>query len=318
MKQFKIWAMALTAVMAVGQASAQGAEELGLKMKEAGELVNAKKYSEAIPALEKVVEMGVETEGDEAAGIVAQAQGLLPKIYLQLGVGQFQAKETDKAIASLLKAEELGELYGDATTPRQASRIVSNIYLSQGINNFNAKEYGKALETFLKGQKQDPENVKLSLYTAKSYAELDSLTQAIELYKKVVAAAAANSKFAADGATAEKDMETYILVATSKAAQAKDIATVETLVAAQPESAAAALILVQLANNLKKYDVVIANGAKAFEIQTDAANKSEVAYLLGVAYQNKENNAKAAEYLKKVTTGPNVAAAKELAASLAQ
>lgn len=316
MKQFKMLGMALAAVMLIGQAAAQTPEELGNKMKAAGELVNAKKYVEAIPALEGVISAGIDTEGDEAAAIVSQAQNLLPKIYFQYGVTQLQAKKVNEAFATLLKAEELGELYGDAQTTRGAARIISNIYLSQGVASFNAKEYSKALETFLKGLKQDEDNVKVALYTAKSYAELDSLEQATALYQKVIAAGAANSKYAAEAASATKDLDTYILIATSKAAQAQDLDAVVKYVESIPENADAALMLVQLANNLKKYDAVISNGPKAFEIQTDPAKKSEVAYLVGVAYQNKENNAKAAEYLKKVVAGSNVAAAKELISTL--
>ena len=70
-------------------------------------------------------------------------------------------------------------------------------------------------------------------------------------------------------------------------------------------------------SRLKKYDVVVANGANAYEAQTDEAKKSDVAYLTGVAYQNKGNNAKATEWLTKVTAGENVAAAKQLKTDIA-
>ena len=76
-------------------------------------------------------------------------------------------------------------------------------------------------------------------------------------------------------------------------------------------------MLIQTANNLKKYDIVVANGAEAYAAQQDEAQKANIAYLLGVAYQNRGNNAKAIEWLKKVTAGGNVAAAKALASELA-
>lgn len=306
-----MWGMALAAVMMVSVASAQTVEEVGMKMKEAGELINAKKITEAIPVLEQVIKMGTEV-GADAVDITGQAQKLLPKLYLQQGVTQVQAKQMDAAIASLLKAENLADMQGDVMTVRQAGRFVSNIYMAQGIESFNAKDYTKALESFQKGMKQDPDNIQLAYFTAKSYAEMGRLDQAVELYKQVIAAGTANSKFEKQATDAKTDMNTYMLIAASEAAKAGNLDELQKYAEAIPDNADAGLLVVQVANNQKKYDVVIAKGAEAYAVQTDPGKKSEVAYLLGVAYQNKSNNAKAAEWLRKVTAGSNVAAAKAL------
>lgn len=315
MKQVKLWGVALVAALTVLGASAQTKEEVGLKMKEAGELINNKKLVEAIPVVEEVIKMG-QAVGADAVDITSEAQKLLPKLYLQKGVESVRAQKLDEAIAAFEKAENLADLQGDVMTTRQAGRFVSNIYMSIGITSFNAKDYTKALESFQKGLKQDPENIQLAYFTAKSYAEMGQLEQAMELYKQVIAAGTENSKYAKQATDAKADMDNYMLVAASEAAQAGDIEKVQTYVAAVPENADANLLLIQTANNLKKYDVVVAKGADAYAAQTDDAKKSDVAFLIGVAYQNKGNNAKAAEWLRKVTAGSNVAAAKELLTSV--
>ncbi len=315
MKQVKLWGVALAAAMTVLGASAQTKEEVGLKMKEAGELINNKKLVEAIPVVEEVIKMG-QAVGADAVDITSEAQKLLPKLYLQKGVESVRAQKLDEAIAAFEKAENLADLQGDVMTTRQAGRFVSNIYMSIGITSFNAKDYTKALESFQKGLKQDPENIQLAYFTAKSYAEMGQLEQAMELYKQVIAAGTENSKYAKQATDAKADMDNYMLVAASEAAQAGDIEKVQTYVAAVPENADANLLLIQTANNLKKYDVVVAKGADAYAAQTDDAKKGDVAFLIGVAYQNKGNNAKAAEWLRKVTAGSNVAAAKELLTSV--
>ncbi|SUE33122.1 tetratricopeptide repeat protein [Rikenella microfusus] len=315
MKQVKLWGVALAAALTVLGASAQTKEEVGLKMKEAGELINNKKLVEAIPVVEEVIKMG-QAVGADAVDITSEAQKLLPKLYLQKGVESVRAQKLDEAIAAFEKAENLADLQGDVMTTRQAGRFVSNIYMSIGITSFNAKDYTKALESFQKGLKQDPENIQLAYFTAKSYAEMGQLEQAMELYKQVIAAGTENSKYAKQATDAKADMDNYMLVAASEAAQAGDIEKVQTYVAAVPENADANLLLIQTANNLKKYDVVVAKGADAYAAQTDDAKKSDVAFLIGVAYQNKGNNAKAAEWLRKVTAGSNVAAAKELLTSV--
>lgn len=311
MKQVKLWGVTLAAAVMVLGASAQTVEEVGLKMKEAGELINAKKLVEAIPVIEEVIKMG-QAAGADAVDITSQAQKLLPQLYMQKGSDLAKAKKMDEAIGAFAKAESLADLQGDVMTTRKAGRIISQLYMMQGIESFNTKDYTKALESFQKGVKQDPDNIQLAYFTAKSYAELGDLDKATELYKTVIAAGAENSKYAKQAEDAKKDMEIYILVAASEAAKGGDLEKVQTLVAEIPDNADAGLLLIQTANNLKKYDAVIANGAKAYAAQSDEAKKADIAYLLGVAYQNKGNNAKAAEWLRKVNAGGNVAAAKAL------
>lgn len=315
MKQVKMWGVALAAMALTLGVSAQTVEDVSLKMKEAAELVNAKKINEAIPALEEVVKMG-QAVGADAVDITTEAQRLLPQLYMMKGGELYKTKKIDEAIAAFSKAENLADLQGDVMTTRKAGRIISQLYMAQGIESFNTKDYTKALESFQKGLKQDPENIQLAYFTAKSYAEMGQLEQAVELYKQVIAAGAENSKFTKQAADAKADMDTYMLVAASEAAKAGDIEKVQTYVAAIPENADANLLLIQTANNLKKYDVVIAEGAEAYAVQTDAGKKGDVAFLIGVAYQNKGNNAKAAEWLRKVTAGGNVAAAKALLADV--
>lgn len=316
MKQLKLWGMTFAAVAMVLGASAQTKEDVALKMKEAGELIINKQLVEAIPVLEEVVKLG-QAVGADAVDITSQAQKLLPTCYQQKGANLYKAQKIDEAIAAFSKAEDMADLQGDVMMSRKMGRTISQLYMMQGINSFNSKDYTKALESFQLGIKQDPENIQLAYFTAKSYAELNQLDQAIELYKQVIAAGTENSKYAKQAADAKADMDNYMLVAASTAAQAGDIEKVKTYVEAIPENADANLLLIQTANNLKKYDIVVASGATAYAAQTDDARKSDIAYLTGVAFQNTGNSAKAIEWLGKVTAGDNVAAAKQLKTDIA-
>ncbi|MDE5944634.1 MAG: tetratricopeptide repeat protein [Rikenella sp.] len=315
MKQIKLLGAMLVAVITIGSASAQSVEEVGLKMKEAGELLNNKKLVEAIPVLEEVIRMG-NAAGADAADIVSEAQKYLPTCYQQKGADLYKAQKIDEAIEAFTRASDLADLQGDVMMTRKMGRTVSQLYMMQGIAAFNGKNYAKALESFGKGREQDPDNVQLAYFTAKSHAELKELDKAIELYKQVIERGTENSKFEKQAADAKADMDNYLLVATSEAAKAGDIEKVQAYVAAIPENANANLLLIQTANNLKKYDIVTAKGAEAYAAQTDDAQKSNVAYLIGVAFQNRGNNTKAAEWLRKVTAGQYVAQAKALLADV--
>ncbi|MDE6499114.1 MAG: hypothetical protein K2K83_00195, partial [Rikenella sp.] len=269
----------------------------------------------AIPVLEEVCRMGA-AAGADAADIVTEAQKYLPMCYQQKGADLYKAQKIDEAIAAFTKAGDLADLQGDVMMTRKMGRTVSQLYMMQGIAAFNGKDYAKALESFGKGREQDPDNVQLAYFTAKSYAELKELDKAVELYKQVIERGTENSKFEKQAADAKADMDNYLLVANSEAAKAGDSEKVQAYVAAIQENASANLLLIQTANNLKKYDVVTAKGAEAYAAQTDEAQKSNVAYLIGVAFQNRGNNAKAAEWLRKVTTGQYVAQAKALLADV--
>lgn len=311
-----MWGAAIVAAAMVSGAAAQSVEEVGLKMKEAGELLNGKQFVQAIPVLEEVIRMGQEA-GADAADIVAEAQKYLPTCYQQKGSNLYKAKDLNGAIEAFQQAADLAELQGNIMLSKKMSRTISQLYMGLGVNSFNAKDYAKALESFQKGIEQDPNNIQLVSYTAKSYAELGNLEQAVALYRQVIAAGAENSKFAELGSAAQGDLNNYLLAAMSEAAQAGDVEKAQSYAEMIPENADAGLMLIQVANNRKKYDIVVANGPAAYEAQTDDAKKADIAYLLGVAYQNRGNNAKAIEWLKRVNAGGNAAAAKALATELA-
>ncbi|MEG2479930.1 MAG: hypothetical protein RSA50_06630 [Mucinivorans sp.] len=321
MNRLKFTIIALCALMATS-VSAQTLAQAGEKFNAAMELAQNKKFTDATPMLEQAMKMAAESGEDGSDALVKEIQGTLPKIYMFSGVMQLKNKEYDQAIEKLLKAEQMADLWGDVNVRRQASRFASTGYQMKGADFFNNKDFAKALEIFTQGYQQDSSNQQLALLTAKTYAELAQMDKAAPIFMQVIETGAANSKFADAAAEAKTDLIQYALIAASEAGKKSDLAAVVTYAGmikkVAPENAEAPLLLVQLANNLKKYDAVIAHGAEAADAQTDAAKKSDVYLLLGVAYQNKENNAKALECLKKVTSGDGVAQAKALVTELSK
>lgn len=313
-------ALAATTLM-LGSAAAQTMEDAVAKYEAAMGAMKEKKLPEAVKLLEAAADMGIDL-GEDGAELVRECQGIIPKVYLQMGMAAAQAKKFDEAIAELLKCEELADLYGDVTTKRNASRFISNVYMVKGTEAFNAKDYAKALESFQKGYEQDPANIKLAAYTAKSLAELGKLEEAAPIYKTVIEAAAANSKFEADGVAAKEDLVIYTLVAASEAGQADNwdgvVKYTDQVFQVIPNEPQSSLLLIQMANKLKKYDVIIEKGVAAAEAQTADDKKADVYLLVGDAYQNKGNKDKAIEMLKKVTSGAGVATAKQIISDLSK
>lgn len=306
MKRLRVLSLSLLMLCGVSVAAAQSIQEAGAKFEQARELLKANKVEEAIPVLEQSIEMADAVEEDEnAVTLSEQAKKMLAQVYLKLGVNDIKEKKYDQAIAAFAKAEDIATRYGVGDVKRQASRFVSSAYLAKGIDSFNNKDYTTALEVFKQGYEMDDKNIKLVLFIGQAYAETGDLVNASEMFKKVIDAGAENSKYAEDATAAKGYLSSYFLVDASKAAGEnnieKVIASVENVLAIDPTNGTAHLLPIQVANNLKKYDIVIERAEKALTTVTDEAMLSEINLLLGVAYQNKDNKAKALEALGKVT-----------------
>lgn len=318
----KVKSLLLSALFLCGitAASGQSIEEAGAKFEEARELAKVNKLDEAVPALEKAIEMAdAVTDNENSIALSEAAKKLLTQIYIKLGANEIKEKNFDGAIAKFSKAEELATMYGIGDLRRQAARFGSSAYLAKGIDMFNSKNYAEALDVFKKGYEQDNKNVKLALFTAQAYAETGDLVNAAELFKQVIETGTANSKYAEEAKDAKQYLSTYFLVSAQEDAVAnnldKVIETVDKVLAIDPSNAMAQLMPIQVANNLKKYDVVISRGVAALQQSLDEETASNINLLLGVAYQNMENKAKALEALGKVT-GEKAADAKVLIADI--
>ncbi len=285
----------------------------------AAELIGAKQFDQAIPVLEAVVSEGLDA-GPDAAEIVSNAQKILPQAYFQSGLNQAKLENWDEAISLLQKAVDKGELYGVRAAVQNSRTMIGRAYTAMAGDAFNNKDYAKAAEIFAKGYEADPNNTDLALNLAKSYAEMKDYENANKVYGEVMALT--HSKYEDAVAQAKTDMQYYQSVAVSDAISTGDQAAadkmMEDILATDPANAVINLMLIQTATNQQKWDRVIQYGEKAAEAQTDEELKSNAWFLLGAAYQNKENKAKAIETYRKVTVGPNVATAKAQIAALSK
>lgn len=316
MKRLSLIVAAMLAI-SVCAVSAQSADEAVAKFKEGTEKAQAKQFAEAAADYEAALAIAKQVEGQEE--LIAAINQQLPTLYLYHGVTAIKAKDYTTCFAALKKAKEVAQANGVTNVLKQASRYLSMAYQTQGADAFNAKDYKTALEAFKQGYAEDPTNVKLANLTAKSYAELGMINEAAEIWNKTIEKNGDNEKYAAEVASAKADLNQYLLIEGSKLAEAKDFDGISALADGTGVNCPGVQFLaVQVANTLKKYDAVIARADKAASLQTEADDKSAIYLMLGVAYQNKGNNAKAIEALKKVTAGATVSQAKAIIAELSK
>lgn len=320
MKNLKIVFAVLTAIAFSAVAEAQTIDEVNAKLDEVAPLIEAKNYVAAIPLFEDIIKMGNEV-GEEADDAVSQAEKNLPICYFQAAMGLAKEKKFSDAVVLFEKASATGKKNAPQVVAN-ANRMAATAYFAMGGPEFNAKNYDKAVELLSKGYAIDPQNTKLAMVLAESYANLNQLDKAAEVFGSIIELGGKNPKFAEDATKAKAALATNLLVAAQKADEAGDFDGVVKftgdVIKYDPSNATAPFMAIQVANKMKKYDYVIETADKAAEVQTAADDKSMIYFILGAAYQAKGDNAKAAAALRKVTSGPNAATAKQLATDLSK
>ena len=167
----------------------------------------------------------------------------------------------------------------------------------------------------------------MALNLAMSYCEMAmnsgdmaQYEKGMEVYEAI--AAKTHPKYADDAAKAKADMALYTnnMVAKMQAANDLDgiIKMADELLAKNPENALAQNVRLQAYADKKDYAKVIELGQAAADAQTDAADKSQMYYLLGAAYNAREMKPQAIAAFKQVTDGPNAENAKTALAELSK
>lgn len=272
----------------------------------------AKQYDVAAKSFEAVLDDGM--DDDSVAGLVANAKANLPVCYFQIGLAAAKTGEFDKAITNLSTSAEIAELYGDMQNAAKAGKLLGMVYQKQGGQAFNSKDYTTAAQVFEKGYASDPRNTQMANWLGISLCETGKFQEGFEVFEQVVALGASNSKYAEGAAEANKNIQLYTNNQVAALQAKKDyngvISLADALLAKNPMSAIAAKIRLQAYSDKKDYAKVFSLAKEAADLQTSAAEKSNIYFILGAAYNAKEMRPEAITAFKKVATGPNAATAK--------
>lgn len=314
MNKMKLVLSLLAATVLALNVSAQSLTEVNEKFNAGGTAMQAKDYEKAAALFAEVIQEGAGIEG--AAETVTAAQRYLPQSLLLAGTAMAAQQNFTGAIEKLTEARDRAELYGNAQIMRGAIQRIGQVYFASGADAYNNDRYAEAVEIFSKGFEADPTNTDMALNLARSYDKLGNLEEAVNVYQSIIDLEGRHSRYVEPAAVAKKEQEESVLVVASAAGAEGNLEEVNRLADLLPNSEAVALMRVQVANNKKDYRSVIEYAPAAAELQTSDENKSSIYFILGAAYQNTENKAKAIESFRKVTAGPNVAQARQLVTDL--
>ena len=225
MNKMKMTAALACALLTSGVAFAQLPAEVTAKFNEAAELINQKKFAEAIPMLETVLSEG-ET-ADPESDIVTRAQSLLPECYIRKGAMAAGAGKFEDAIAALNQADELAEKYSVTAAKSKINNLFPKVYIAYGAPAFNSKDYAKAIDIFSRAYTKFPNDTKMAMLLAQSYCASGDMAKGQEIYMSIIALADKHDKYTEAANQAKSELAGYMLEDASKAAAENDEALME-------------------------------------------------------------------------------------------
>lgn len=256
--------------------------------------------------------IGAEAAGEEGTALVSSCKSAIPQILLSWAKSLAKDTDYDKAIGKLEEAVASAREYENETVGQKAGELFPQVMMQKANALLTSKDFAGAAEAYKAVTEVAPEN-------GAAYLRLGSALSAIG--KTDEAEAAFNSAIEkGQGAAAKKQAATMYLKQAAGALKSKNLsAAVAAAVKSNEylESAQACQIAGQASQLLKKNEDAAKYFEKYLQIAPAAKNAGQIAYTLGVIYQQLGDKAKAKTYYQKASSDPTYGAeAAKQAASL--
>ena len=276
----------------------------------------AQNYNEAIAQFQEIIDASWDIEEPDVnqQKAIQGSKKFIVTCYNKMGVAAINAKNYDEAVANFSEAANLAELYEDVAAMNKNRALVGQVYQVQGADAFNSEDYATAIEVFSKGYAADPRNTDMALNLAESYFKSDMYQEGMKICTKIAGMNA--DKFAEAIAAAQEKMHMYTNNEVAKLQMANDYDGIIAMASELEDVAMAAKITLQAYYGKKDFNKMIELSESALAAQTTDEGRSDIYYLLGVAYNEKEQFDNAVAAMKSVTAGANVANAQAVIAAL--
>ena len=276
----------------------------------------AQNYTEAIAQFQEIIDASwdIEEPDTNQQKAIVGSKKFIVTCYNKMGVAAVNAKNYDEAVANFSEAANLAELYEDVAAMNKNRALVGQVYQVQGADAFNSEDYATAIEVFSKGYAADPRNTEMALNLAESYFKSDMYQEGMKICTKIAGMNA--DKFAEAIAAAQEKMHMYTNNEVAKLQMANDYDGIIVMAEQLDDKAMAAKITLQAYYGKKDFNKMIELSESALAAQTTDEGRSDIYYLLGVAYNEKEQFDEAVAAMKNVTAGANVANAQAVIAAL--
>ena len=281
-------------------------------------LSNAKSgnFTEAISQFEAVIDASYDIDEPDAnqQKAIAGSKKFMITCYNKMGVAAVNAKSYDEAIEHFTNAANYAELYEDVAAMNKNKSLIGQVYQVQGADAFNSEDYTTAIAVFSKGFEADPRNTDMALNLAESYFRSDMYQDGMRICTSIAGLNA--DKYAEAIAEAQAKMDMYTNNEVAKLQMANDYDGIIAMAEQLDDAAMAQKITMQAYYGKKNYAKMVELSEAAIAAQTTDEGRSDVYYLLGVAYNEMEQFDNAIAAMKNVTAGANVANAQTVITAL--
>ena len=281
-------------------------------------LGNAKagNFTEAIAQFQEVIDASWDIEEPDAnqQKAITGSKKFIVTCYNKLGVAAFNAKNYDEAIENFTMAADAAEMFDNVVDMNKNRTYVGQMYQAKGADAFNSEDYATAIAVFSKGYEADPRNTDMALNLAESYFKSDMYQEGMKICTKISQLNA--EKFGEAIAAAQAKMDMYTNNQVAKLQMANDYDGIIAMAEQLDDAAMAAKITMQAYYGKKDFNKMIELATAALEAQVTDEGRSDINYLLGVAYNEKEMFDQAIAAMKNVTAGNNVANAQAVIEAL--
>ena len=295
----------LTVVALMGATTLFAQSELVMVFQQGLEKAKAGQYEAAISDFQTVIDLSYDLETEEAndTKAIASAKKFIVTCYNKMGMAAVNNKEYESAINNFSNAASYKNL-----------TLVGQVYEVQGADAFNNGDYAAAIAVFAKGYEADPRNTGMALNLAESYFRSNMYQDGMRICAGIMSLS--SEKNAEAQATAQEKMDMYTNNEVAKYQQANDYDGIITLAEQLDDKAMAQKVIMQAYYGKKSFSKMIEISADAIAAQTTDEGRSDIYYLLGVAYNELGQFDNAIAAMGNVTTGNNVANAQAVIETL--
>ena len=288
---------------------AQSVEDAGAKYNEGNTAMKEKKYSSAVASYEEALKIA--SSAMDAEELKGNIETQLMAAYYKQGVSIYK-KDLDGAISILEKGYAFASELGDSKYIKKYKSTIAQIRTKKGDALTEEKKLEEAYAEYEMALKLKP-NYPKSLYgQGKVYKEKGDLEMMMEKMDLVIKYGADNPKMAKTIKNAKNVAATALYnEAQFEIQKEHGKKAVELLNNTMKYSTANADTYSSLAkayNQTKQFNEAITSAKKALEMTE--GDKSGIYFQLGKALEGSGDTTGACDAYKKVTTGPNVEAAK--------
>ncbi|MBK7030739.1 MAG: hypothetical protein IPH45_16705 [Bacteroidales bacterium] len=265
----------------------------------------------ALKGMIEVVTMS-EKIGAEADDIKNMAIAVIPDWQYQIANDFLKEKKYDEAITAFEQTIVLAEKYNDTEKKSKSLGQLPKLHFIKGQEALKADNTDGAIASFDKAIGFDPEYTKAYFSKGAAYkkkGDFDNMQKAMDKAYEL----GIKTNDTATAAKAKDAMGSTFLSRSNKAFAAKNYAQAIELANKSleytPESSSTFLILCVSYNAQVKSDLALEAANKGLAIEQKPEKQADFYFQIGKAYEGKKDNANACANYKKVTTGPNKAAA---------